>query len=123
MTKVNKPDNVNGGAKTQKAPPPPPKPTAAEIADKKLQEWHCECRKQAHAAQGSEALHFKMSQAGIPHLSLGSQVPIIDRDCREYLRKLDSEPFSEAKKDAQCNETESPQRIKKPTENEFLSDG
>lgn len=43
MTKVNKPDNVKGGAKAQKAPPTPPKPTEKEIADAKLQELFCRC--------------------------------------------------------------------------------
>lgn len=81
MTKVNKPDSVKGGAKAQKAAPTPPKPTAAEIADKKLQAWHCECRKKAQDAEATAALNFKMPQ-GASHIS---QTPRIGNDCYEYL--------------------------------------
>lgn len=63
MGKVNKPDNVNGGATPKKAAPPPPKADPAKIADAKIQAWHCECREKAQRAEADRAFNAKF---GLP---------------------------------------------------------
>lgn len=78
-------------AKAKKAAPAPQKPTEAEIADAKIKAWQCECRKQAHEAEARAALRFKESKVGTRNLSPSSQAPIIDSDCREYLKKHNKE--------------------------------